>query len=123
MSHHLTSVPHIDEAMHDCITNCSDCHDICTATAQYCLEQGGALADAALIRTLLECAQACDVSRDMMLRGSPLHHIYCRGCAHACGSCASACEKFADDAVLRECVETCRRCMESCREMGGESRH
>jgi hypothetical protein len=59
----------------------------------------------------------------MMLRGSPLHQVYCRGCAHACGSCASACEKFPDDAVLRECAGTCRRCMASCREMGGVSNH
>jgi len=123
MSHHLTSVEHIDEAMHDCITNCSDCHDLCTATLQHCLQRGGEHASAELIRTLLDCAQTCDISRDLMLRASPLHQLYCRGCAHACGSCASACEKFPDDPVMRECAEACRRCIETCREMGGDHRH
>jgi hypothetical protein len=123
MSHHLASAEHIDEAMHDCITNCSDCHDICMATVQHCLQQGGKHAAADLIRALLDCAAACDLSRDFMLRASPLHELYCRGCAHACGSCASACERVQDDPVMRECAEACRRCMESCRQMGGASRH
>lgn len=79
MSHHLTSVEHIDEAMHDCITNCSDCHDVCTATLQHCLQQGGEYASAELIRALLDCVKTCGVSRDLMLRASPLHQLYRRG--------------------------------------------
>ena len=63
MSHHLSSVEHIDEAMHDCITNCSDCHDICMATVQHCLQMGGEHAAPELIRTLLDCAQTCDTSQ------------------------------------------------------------
>jgi hypothetical protein len=123
MTQHLQALEQIDEAMRECIANCSDCHDICTATAAYCLEKGGDLAAPALVRVLLDCAQACDISRDFMLRGSPLYPGYCRGCAHACGSCASACERFPDDEVLRACAGICRRCMESCRAMGGPDRH
>jgi hypothetical protein len=123
MSHHLEPFDHLDDAMRECIANCSDCHDACTATLVHGLAQGGELAAAELIRTLLDCAQACDTSRDMMLRGSPLHVIYCRGCAHACGSCAAACERFPDDPVMTACAEVCRRCLESCRAMGGEDRH
>jgi hypothetical protein len=119
----LDAVAHLDEAMRECITNCSDCHDVCMATVEYCLLRGGDYADAKLIRALLDCAQACDISRDFMLPASPLDPGYCRGCAHACGSCASACEKFSDDEVMRACAEVCRRCMESCRAMGGPDRH
>ena len=115
----LEAIPHLDEAMRNCIANCSACHNVCMATVEHCLRQARDDAGADLIRRLLDCAQACDISRDLMLRTSPLHPRYCRGCAHACGSCASACEKFPDDDVLRVCAELCRRCMESCRAMGG----
>lgn len=120
MSHHLTAVEHVDQAMHDCITNCSECHDICMATVQHCLSLGGEHASAEHIRTLLDCAQACDTSRDFMLRGSELHTMYCRGCAHACDACAESCERIGgDDEVMRQCAEMCRRCAESCRAMAG----
>ena len=118
MSHHLTTVEHVDEAMHDCITNCSECHDTCLATVQHCLTKGGEHAAPDHIRTLLDCAQACDASRDFMLRGSDLHHTYCGACAKACERCAESCEEMADgDEVMRECAEVCRRCAESCRSM------
>jgi len=120
MSHHLSTVEHIDQAMHDCITVCSECHDVCLATVQHCLQKGGEHAAPDHIRALLDCAQACDISRDFMLRGSELHTMYCRGCSHACDRCAESCEQLAgDDEVMRQCAETCRRCAESCRSMAG----
>ena len=120
MSHHLTTVEHVDEAMHDCITNCSECHDTCLATVQHCLTKGGEHAAPDHIRALLDCAQACDASRDFMLRGSDLHHTYCGACAEACERCAESCERMADgDDVMSECAEVCRRCAESCRSMAG----
>ena len=120
MSHHLSTVDHVDQAMHDCITNCSDCHDLCLATVQHCLKMGGEHASPEHIRTLLDCAQACDASRDFMLRGSDLHHAYCAACADACERCADDCERLGgDDEVMRACAEACRRCAESCRAMAG----
>jgi hypothetical protein len=41
MSHHLQTIGHIDEAMTECITQCSECHDICLATVLHCLQPGG----------------------------------------------------------------------------------
>jgi hypothetical protein len=120
MSHHLSTVEHVDQAMHDCITNCSECHDICLATLQHCLQMGGEHSSVEHIRALMDCAQACDASRDFMLRGSGLHHDYCGACAKACERCAESCERIGgDDEVMRECAETCRRCAESCRAMAG----
>ena len=120
MSHHLSAVEHVDQAMHDCIINCSDCHDICLATVLHCLQMGGEHASPEHIRTLLDCAQACDASRDFMLRGSDLHHAYCGACAQACERCADSCERLGgDDALMRECAQTCRRCADSCRSMAG----
>jgi len=119
MTHHLKA-EHISDEMHECIENCSDCHDVCTETLVHCLGMGGEHAAVEHIRTLLDCAQACDTSRDFMLRGSELHHQYCGACAEACERCADSCEQIAaDDPVMRNCVETCRRCAESCRAMAG----
>jgi hypothetical protein len=79
---------------------------------------GGEHAAVEHIRALLDCAQACDASRDFMLRGSTLHAEYCGACAEACARCADSCERIAgDDEVMRNCAETCRRCAESCRSM------
>ena len=119
MAHHLTA-EHITAAMHDCIERCSDCHDICMATVQHCLSRGGEHAAPEHIRTLLDCAQACDASRDFMLRGSVLHARACGVCAEACERCAESCEAVdADDEQMRRCAEECRRCAESCHEMAG----
>ncbi len=119
MSHHLRA-EHLSDAMRECIANCSDCHDVCTETMIHCLGKGGEHADPEHIKALFDCAQACDASRDFMLRGSALHHAYCGACAQACERCAESCEKIAgDDEVMRNCAETCRRCAESCRQMAG----
>jgi hypothetical protein len=122
MSHHLNAFEHVDAQMQDCITTCSDCHDVCLATIEHCLGRGGEHASPDHIRALADCAQACDVSRDFMLRGSQLHHRYCGACAEACERCAESCERIGgDDEAMRHCAETCRRCARSCREMAGGS--
>ena len=119
MTHHLRSA-HVTEEMHSCIHNCSECHDVCTETLVHCLSMGGEHAAPEHIKALLDCAQACDASRDFMLRGSELHHRYCGACAEACERCADSCERLgADDEVMRNCAEHCRRCAESCRAMAG----
>jgi hypothetical protein len=118
MGHHLTA-EHISPEMHACIERCSDCHDVCVATATYCLQQGGKHADATHMRLLADCAQACDTSRDFMLRGSDLHHETCRVCAEACERCADSCEEFGGDEQMRRCAEECRRCAQSCQSMAG----
>lgn len=117
MSHHLKA-EHISDAMHQCIHHCSDCHDTCTETLIHCLSMGGEHASPEHIRALLDCAQACDASRDFMLRGSELHSRYCGACAEACDRCADSCERIGgDDEVMRNCAEACRRCAETCRAM------
>lgn len=116
MAHHLKA-EHISGEMHECIERCSDCHDVCLETETYCLQQGGKHADPDHIRTLLDCAQACDTSRDFMLRGSALHNATCGVCAEACERCATSCEQMGDDEQMRRCAEECRRCAETCRAM------
>jgi hypothetical protein len=114
---------HERPALESCISACSLTHDRCLAAVDYCLRRGGDYADPRHIRTLLDAAQASEVTRDFMLRGSKLYKLYCRGCAHASDECAKTCERFADDDVMRACAEACRRCARGCREVGGAQRH
>lgn len=55
MSHHLKA-EHITDEMHQCIDNCSGCHDVCTETLVHCLGMGGEHAAAEHIKALLDCA-------------------------------------------------------------------
>jgi hypothetical protein len=122
MTHHLVA-EHISNELHEYIDRCSHCHDVCVATIVHCLNEGGEHAAVDHIRALLDCAQACDLSRDFMLRGSGLHPDTCRVCAEACERCAESCEQMPDDEVMRRCAEECRRCAESCRAMAGTGAH
>lgn len=105
--------------MKECIDNCTECHRVCLETLAYCLKKGGAHAEATHILTLIDCADACTLSADFMLRGSTLHSRSCALCAEACERCAASCEKFANDARMKACADICRRCAKSCHEMAG----
>jgi hypothetical protein len=106
-------VEHVPEALREGAVRCSTCHDACAAAIVYSLNQRGEHAGADHIRSLVECAQACELARDLMLDGSSLYRDACRVCAEACERCAEACEALADDEVLRRCAEECRRCAAS----------
>jgi hypothetical protein len=111
-----------NDDMHRCIENCTQCHDICAETIQYCLQEAGKHASADHIRLLLDCVDICRTSANYMLRGSDLHMETCAVCADVCERCAKSCEAMGDDATMRRCAETCRRCAESCRRMAGKTR-
>ncbi len=106
---------HIDARMEECVTNCSDCHDICMESAAHALSQG---IEHFHVRLLQDCAQICDTSRDFMLRGSPRHTQTCGLCADMCVECGDMCRTH-DDPVMQSCADVCRRCAASCREMSG----
>jgi hypothetical protein len=114
-------MPHaqmMTEKMRECIRLCLECHAACIETATHCLMLGGAHPEAEHQRLLLDCAQACAVSADFMLRVSPYHSRYCGTCATLCKACGDDCERLAQgDSTMLRCVEICRRCEASCREM------
>ena len=107
---------HISDEMRRCIDECQSCAAICLESVPHCLELGGKHAAAEHIRTLLDCAEACQTAANFMLRTSDLHGRVCEVCAEVCERCAEECERF-DDAQMRRCAEECRRCAESCRAM------
>jgi hypothetical protein len=105
------------EDMQSCIEECLNCHSICMTTVAYCLQKGGAHAEAAHIVLLLDCAEICQTSANLMLRGSEQHMHTCAACAAICELCAEDCARMDDDLPMRNCAEACRRCAESCRRM------
>ena len=110
---------YIYEEMSTCISNCEECARHCTHLVSYCLNLGGAHADAGHIRLLLDCAGICRTAAEFMARGSTLHGLVCHPCAQICDRCAVDCERFEDDDEMAMCAAACRRCAESCREMSG----
>jgi hypothetical protein len=102
--------------MEQCIQNCQDCHHICLETAMHCLQMGGAHAEAAHVRLMLDCAEICQTSANFMLRGSEFHSRTCGVCAEVCTRCAEDCARF-EEAFMQQCADMCRRCAESCRQM------
>ena len=105
--------------MQGCIEECMNCHGACADTMAYCLQEGGAHADASHITLLLDCAEICQTSANFMLRGSQHHATTCGACAKICDACADACERFGEDEQMKLCAEACRSCADSCREMAG----
>jgi hypothetical protein len=121
MTHHRVA-EHLPDDLRECIDRCSTCHEVCVATIVHCFTERGDDTAADHIRALRECAQACELSHDLMLRRSELHRDACRVCAAACQHCAESCEQLDDD-VMRRCAEECRRCAESCRAIVGAGAH
>ena len=113
---------HDDGIDHDmlqhCIEECLNCHATCTATAQYCLSEGGPLADADHVGLLLDCAEICQTSANFMLRGSPYHPITCLACAELCRACEESCRTIAgEDEQLGLCADACAECAQHCERM------
>jgi len=95
-----------------CIDACVATHRLCVETSRYS-QKGGAQAAPAHIALLLDCAELCQATATSMMRGSPIHAVFCDACAKACEACAKDCAGF-DDAQLQRCAASCRDCAASC---------
>ncbi len=109
------------EIMTQCIDDCMKCYRTCAETMAQCLSMGGEHAEAKHITILDDCAKACNISADYMLRNSNLDTHMCSLCAQACENCAESCEKFEED-FMKQCAQTCRKCADSCNKMAAEQR-
>lgn len=110
----------LDNRVQECIGACSGCHNLCLDTVAHCLDLGGPHASREHVGLLLDCADLCRTTADVMLRGSARHALVCAVCADVCQQCADECERLGgDDQLMRQCADLCRRCAASCREMVG----
>ncbi len=113
MSEHATA-HRASAGLAECIEACADCETVCQESVMHSLQRGGEHAHLLHMRLLLDCAQLCSTTHDLMLRSSDFYHQQCRVCAEACERCAQSCERLGGE-QMRRCAEACRRCAEACR--------
>jgi hypothetical protein len=112
-----TSPQRAKEPLRNCIERCEDCHDVCMEALPGFLQGSQEHGQYLLVRLLLDTAQLCDATRDLMLRSSDFYRQLCRLCAEVCDRCAQACAREREDPMLARCVDECRRCAAACREV------
>ena len=102
-----------------CCDACGECAQACDKAFHHSLEQAsaGKPAYARLAQTVADCAAFCNLSAQMIARGSTMMLLSCRACADACRRCAQECGVFDTDLDIKICTEACQRCEESCRNM------
>jgi hypothetical protein len=105
--------------MQQCIDQCLNCYKTCLQTAMnHCLETGGKHVEAQHFRLMMNCAEICRTTADMMLANSPVHTTVCAACADVCDACAASCEQVGD---MDECIAACLACAQSCHQMAGST--
>lgn len=111
----------INSEMQSCIDACNHCHQTCLHEAMnYCLDSGGKHVEPNHMRLMLNCAEICQTSANLMLSSSALSNQFCGICAEVCDACAASCEQTGD---MDACVKVCRECSESCRAMMISHKH
>jgi hypothetical protein len=108
----------VNEDMQSCIQHCLICHQTCEQIMIYCLQLGSVYAAPAHINTFRDCAAACALTADFLIRASDYHSSLCSVCAEICTACAEICERMSDDAMMEKCADICHQCAASCRQMG-----
>jgi hypothetical protein len=84
--------------MRTCIGLCSDCSDVCDATARVLSRQ--IAYDEVLVYRLLEaCIRACESCAEECERHAD-HHPHCRICAECCRDCEQKCRRLLDPETL-----------------------
>lgn len=98
-----------------CVRSCMECQNVCHATIQHRLRQGGRYANPEHLDLLRECADACGRAAEAMAGDLPNVREACLACADICDRCASDCSSFGDDPQMRACAQSCRVTAMLCR--------
>lgn len=114
--HHMQGHTMMSTEAEACSRLCLQCSRTCVEAVTHCLKKGGKYADAKHIQALLDCAEICQTTANVLARGSELHGRLCAVCADACEQCTESCEQVdPNDEMMKQCAEMCRRCAQSCR--------
>jgi len=105
----------LSQGVLNCIDLCTECHQTCFNTAMtQCIQMGGKHIEPEHFHLMINCAEICQTSANVMLSGSTLHGAVCASCAEFCFACAESCRQVGD---MEGCVQICQRCGESCEDM------
>jgi cob(I)alamin adenosyltransferase len=123
----MTSAPatyaQFERPIQECIEECSTCHHVCLLTSAYCLSQGGKHVEPTHLALLADCADICQTTANLLLRGSDQHATACAACEAICRACERSCAAFSDDSNMRECADACRRCADACEKLASHTKH
>lgn len=98
----------------------AQCHTNCRAMALvHCLETGGEHARPQHLRLMIDCAEICAVTADLIAHKSQFHTQACALCVEVCETCAEDCDKLGQ---MEECAAACSDCAKLCREMARSDR-
>lgn len=111
----------LSQSVQDCIDACRDCQIVCMETLTYCMEKGGKHAEPSHLGLMMDCAAICQVSANLMLRGSDFQMDMCQTCAEVCQRCADDCRRMGDDEKMKRCADICEKCSQTCRKMSAKA--
>ena len=108
------------EVLVRCITECTDCAEICTSCADADLAEPDVQELARCIRLCLDCSDICTTTASVATRQTATDLSVLRpvveACLAACRVCGDECERHAPHHDhCRVCAESCRRCEDACR--------
>ncbi|WP_437811726.1 four-helix bundle copper-binding protein [Sorangium sp. So ce1078] len=107
----------LSEAFQDTASEAQSCQSICVQSIQHCLQMGGSHVEPSHMRLMQDCAEICETTGTMLLRGSPQHNQVTAACASICELCAQSCDRFAGDAQMKACADACRHCAAACQQV------
>jgi hypothetical protein len=108
----------LDALLEVCAARIERCYEGCVKAAAHALESGLCLS---CVTLLLECAQSCATSRQILLQNPRLSAVACDSCARLATKCAQRCEPVEDE-IMQTCARACRACASSCRAVAVNSR-
>ncbi|HLW57615.1 MAG TPA: four-helix bundle copper-binding protein [Bacteriovoracaceae bacterium] len=109
------------KSIEECIKACNACYQECLKCLNHCLILGGEHSGAIHIKTLLECAQICNISSTLLRMEGKFSQELCQICARSCDECEASCLSIGkDDSLMLECARVCRYCAEACRTMAAQ---
>jgi hypothetical protein len=101
------------ELLRECTASCSDAYRCCMETVVHCIDVNGEHNEPVHLKAVLDCADLCAFTLQLLLRGSDHVPALCALCAEVCLQCADSCETFGEERMTA-CADTCRACARHC---------
>jgi hypothetical protein len=99
----------------DLVRTLAECAAACNYCAVSCLKEDDVKMMERCIRLDLDCAAICKMALDYASRDSTFSRQILDMCANVCRECGEECARHRHDHCLA-CAEACRRCEQACRQ-------
>jgi hypothetical protein len=86
---------------------------MCKHCADSCLNEKNVEMMVSCIRLNCDCAKACEIAAEMLIRNSAFAKEAVELCRKVCAACADECDKHENE-HCKECAQMCRECEKLC---------